>query len=47
MLSLLNFLVIFEFCLQIIRLCGMKMFCYAYRVMCVELYLESACLCVS
>ena len=42
-LSLLNFIVIVEFCIQITRLFGMKMFCYAYRVMCVELYLGSAC----
>ena len=37
MLSLLNFIVIFKFCIQIIRLFGMKMFCCAYCVMCVEL----------
>ena len=30
-LSLLNFIVILELCIQITRLFGMKMFCYAYN----------------
>ena len=39
-LSLLHFIVVFEFCIQITRLFGMKMVCYAYHVMCVELFKE-------